>query len=143
MDEAILFFLFIFFFACLVIAGIIIYEYSIIRKYKHKKKIFYVEKVQQAKKYLIIFAVIEVLAFSYTTYLSFDLIKKDYVVCEAEYVDSYKGRTAFYSVHFEDGKKEYNLLANRVEKDLLEEGENYIITYGKRTTRIVDIEVAE
>lgn len=50
MDEAILsFIMFPFVFACLMLAGIIAYEYSIIKKYKHKKKIFYVEKVQQAK----------------------------------------------------------------------------------------------
>lgn len=133
--------MFPFLFACMMVAGIIIYEFATIKKYKHKKKIFYVEKVQQAKKYLIAFAVIETILFSYTAYMSLDLIKKDYVVCEAEYVESDRiGRALIYSVCFEDGEKEYNLFANLNDSNFLKEGQSYIITYGKRTERIVAIE---
>lgn len=72
--------------------------------------------------------------------MSFDLIKKDYVVCEAEFVESYKrGRSSIYSVHFVDGENEYVLYANSEENNRLEERKNYVITYGKRTKRIVEI----
>ncbi len=125
---------------CIFILGIIVYECVIINNYKHKKKIVHIKKVQNAKKHLIIFAIIGILLFSYTTYMSFDLIKKDYVVCEAEFVESYKrGRSSIYSVHFVDGENEYVLYANSEENNRLEERKNYVITYGKRTKRIVEI----
>lgn len=124
-----------------MLAVIIIYEFATIKKNKHKKKIFYVEKVQRAKKNLIVFAVIATILFSYTTYLSFDLIKQDYVVCEAEFVESDRiGRALIYSVRFEDGEKEYNLIANLNDSNFLKEGQSYIITYGKRTEKIVAVE---
>lgn len=48
-----------------------------------------------------------------------------------------------YSVWFENGENEYSLYMGSGESSRLKEGEKYVITYGKRTRRIVDIEVAE
>ncbi len=140
MDKILSFVMFPFLTTCIMIAGIIVYECVIIKKHRHKKKIVHVKKVQQAKRYLIIFAIIEALCLSYTTYLSFDLIKKDFVVCEAEYVERYKrGRSAIYSAHFKDDEEKYVLFTNSSETNNLEKGKNYIITYGKRTNRIIEI----
>lgn len=140
MDKILSFVMFPFLGTCIMIAGIIVYECVIIKKHRHKKKIVHVKKVQQAKRYLIIFAIIEALCLSYTTYLSLDLIKKDFVVCEAEFVESDRiGRALIYSVRFKDGEKEYDLFANLNDSNFLKEGQRYIITYGKRTDRIIEI----
>ena len=106
------------------------------KKKKSKKKL----DVNKQKKISIRFLILSLTAFSYSAYLSFDIIFKDYIVNNGIYLKDYRGKDIITSeLYFDiDGEViSIDIFTSNIQDYGFEPGEAYEITYSKRTNMLI------
>ena len=106
------------------------------KKKKSKKKL----DANKQKKISICFLILSLTAFSYSAYLSLDIIFKDYIVNNGIYLKYYRGKDIITSeLYFDiDGEViSIDIFTSNIQDYGFEPGEAYEITYSKRTNMLI------
>jgi hypothetical protein len=126
-----------------IIGGLLLF-FGAHSQYKSYKKLGQKDKTEKKRKRIIasFLFCISIVIFSYSTFLSFDLILHDFTTCQGRYIKSFRGKDIITTeLFFESDSKTITSDAFTSElKDYnLEEGKIYEIVYSKRTQMIIKI----
>ncbi len=93
---------------------------------------------RRKRKFVVILFVSLLLSF-YTSYMSLDLIKKDFIVSELTLVSNSRSNLFGKSYMFDIGNGKYIKLSSSEKDYILNEGQVYIVTYAHRSQVLIRV----